>query len=243
MSEHNNGVEAEDAYWAQVDEMDLEGIAEVLFQDKESQASKTRERQKAAIVVSIIGIFLQSAHTPEKVINTLARMGISISSENALCKLGKTLLAVYAYDNFDVELKLCIPTVENPAESLKHLTSGLLFPLQYNITPQDLKCSQELWIKSSLNPTITTVNPRQKRTYKVIEQIPVVKTPIIAAQAMDINYSIISGNICAVVDLLAQGGLDVGNERKPEENDLEDYVVLFYGDLGMGERLQAVQEH
>ncbi|EGO27050.1 hypothetical protein SERLADRAFT_406281 [Serpula lacrymans var. lacrymans S7.9] len=194
MSEHNNGVEAEDAYWAQVDEMDLEGIAEVLFQDKESQASKTRERQKAAIVV-------------EKV----------VISENALCKLGKTLLAVYAYDNFDVELKLCIPTVENPAESLKHLTSGLLFPLQYNITPQDLKCSQELWIKSSLNPTITTVNPRQKRTYK--------------------------GNICAVVDLLAQGGLDVGNERKPEENDLEDYVVLFYGDLGMGERLQAVQEH
>ncbi|EGO00409.1 hypothetical protein SERLA73DRAFT_73133 [Serpula lacrymans var. lacrymans S7.3] len=183
-----------------MNEMDLEGMAKVLFQDKESRASKTRERQKAAIVV-------------------------------------------------------------------------------HDITPQGLRCSQKLWIKSSLNPTITAVNPRQKQTYKdllavisrngeedihqsyntwkflhdlchygpsyfsrfksqlkgppVIKQILVVKPPIIAARAMDINNSTISGNIHAVVDLLAQDGFDVGNESEPEENDLEDYVVLFHGDLGM----------
>ncbi|EGN96431.1 hypothetical protein SERLA73DRAFT_154750 [Serpula lacrymans var. lacrymans S7.3] len=59
---------------------------------------------------------------------------------------------------------------------------------------------------------------------------------------MDINNSTISGNICAVVDLLAQGGFHVANKSKPEENDLEDHVVLFHGDSGTGEHLQAIQQ-
>ncbi|KIJ10935.1 hypothetical protein PAXINDRAFT_40066, partial [Paxillus involutus ATCC 200175] len=92
---------------------------------------------------SLSGIFLQSTHTPQKVIETLARMGISVSvdaihaavqslsaeSHCAIQQLGRTLLAAYAYDNFDVDLKTTNPTVEKSTDTLKHLTSGLLFPL------------------------------------------------------------------------------------------------------------------
>ncbi|KAG2031178.1 hypothetical protein BDR03DRAFT_827070, partial [Suillus americanus] len=61
--------------------------------------------------------------------------------------LGQTLLVVYAYDNFDINLKSTIPTAEKSTNTLKHLTSGLLFPLQHGVTRDDLKCSYELWRK------------------------------------------------------------------------------------------------
>lgn len=66
-----------------------------------------------------------------------------------------------------------------------------------------------------------------------IEQIPLVKTPIFAARAMDVNNSTVSGNIQAVTDLLAQGGIG--------DPDVSEYVILIHGDLGTGERLQAAQ--
>ncbi|KAH7917213.1 hypothetical protein BV22DRAFT_979647, partial [Leucogyrophana mollusca] len=127
---------------------------------------KKSTNQKANSLSSMIGIFLQSTHTPEKVIETFARMGLSISvdaihdavrslsaqSHRALQSLGKTLLAAYAYDNFDINLKGTVPTVDKSSDSLKHLTSGLLFPLQHGVTREDLRCSYELWRKSRLNP-------------------------------------------------------------------------------------------
>ncbi|KAI5992438.1 hypothetical protein EDD15DRAFT_2168021, partial [Pisolithus albus] len=114
--------------------------------------------QKANALQSLLGLFLQSVHTPYKVIDTLAHLGISVSadtismttqalsveSQNSLRRLGQSLLASYAYDNFDVDLKSYIPTAEKSNDSLKHLTSGLLFPLVHGITLDDLKCSREL---------------------------------------------------------------------------------------------------
>ncbi|KAG2045317.1 hypothetical protein BDR03DRAFT_848737, partial [Suillus americanus] len=105
-------------------------------------------KQKSNALQSIIGIFLQSAHTPQNVIDTLARIGISIStdainaavkslsaeSQNTIRDLGQTLLASYAYDNFDVDLKSHVPVAEKSNDSLKHLTSGLIFPLQHGVT-------------------------------------------------------------------------------------------------------------
>ncbi|KIK82496.1 hypothetical protein PAXRUDRAFT_153718 [Paxillus rubicundulus Ve08.2h10] len=61
---------------------------------------------------------------------------------------------------------------------------------------------------------------------------------------MDINNLTVSGNIWAVVDLLAQGGIDdPGNTRALGTQDVSLYVVLVHGDLGTGERLQAAQLH
>jgi len=98
-------------------------------------------KPKLNALQSIIRIFLQSVHTPQNVIDTLARIGISISTNaiNAVVKslstesqitiwnLGQTLLTSYAYDNFNVNLKSHVPLAENSNDSLKHLTSGLIF--------------------------------------------------------------------------------------------------------------------
>ena len=88
--------------------------------------------RKSNALQSIIGFFLQSVHAPYKVINTLAHLGLSIStdtinmavrslsleSECTLQNLGHSLVASYAYDNFDVDLKSQVPTVEKSNTSL-----------------------------------------------------------------------------------------------------------------------------
>ena len=259
----------------------------------------------------MLGFFFQSMHVPQKVIKTLAHIGISISnksittatralsvqSQSKLRELGQSLLAAYAYDNFDVDLKSYVSVVEKTSTSLKHLTSGLLFPLAHGVTTDHLKCSAELWKKSLLNAEAKEEDLPPKRTWQdllvlhpessstpqtspflshrnkfnswiflydlctngpsyfhqfkpflhepdVIEKIPLLKTPLTPACAMDINNSTVSGNICAVVDLLAQGGVYSRDDTYFEDSgspDLTPYVVLIHGDLGTGERLQAVQ--
>ncbi|KIL54447.1 hypothetical protein M378DRAFT_40352, partial [Amanita muscaria Koide BX008] len=98
--------------------------------------------QKANTFQSVLGFFLHSCRAPEKVIETLAHIGISISmsaihsmvrslsinSRQKMVELGRTMCAAYAYDNFDVNLKPNIPLIEKTTENLKHLTSGLIFP-------------------------------------------------------------------------------------------------------------------
>ncbi|KAG1883252.1 hypothetical protein F4604DRAFT_1533128, partial [Suillus subluteus] len=99
--------------------------------------------RKSNALQSIIRIFLQSMHTPQNVVDTLAHIGILIStdaihaavksmsaeSQNTMQDLGQSLLASYTYDNFDVDLKSHVPVAEKSNDSLKHLTSGLMFPL------------------------------------------------------------------------------------------------------------------
>ncbi|KAM6490449.1 hypothetical protein JOM56_014122 [Amanita muscaria] len=135
--------------------------------------------QKANTFASILGIFLHSCRTPQKVINTLARMGLSVSqscihtainslSSNAyltLRKLGESRCIALAYDNFDVDLKISVPVIEKSADTLKHLTSGLVFPLQHGVTSEDLRYSNYLWQRSELNPAnIGTLT--NKKTYR-----------------------------------------------------------------------------
>ncbi|EGO28363.1 hypothetical protein SERLADRAFT_405934 [Serpula lacrymans var. lacrymans S7.9] len=119
--------------------------------------------------------------------------------------LGQTLLAAYAYNNFNIDLKTTKHTVKKSTNSLKYLPLGL-------------RC-----FKDQIKPPTA------------MEPIPIVQTPIIPARAMDVNNSTVSGNICAVVELMAQGGFE-------EEILLSDYVVLFHGDLGTEECLQALQQ-
>jgi uncharacterized protein YwlG (UPF0340 family) len=69
---------------------------------------------KCNALESVFGIFLHSTNTPEKVIQAVAHMGISISSSaiqmaihalsietyETLREMGQTLLVGYVYDNF-----------------------------------------------------------------------------------------------------------------------------------------------
>ena len=114
---------------------------------------------------SVIGLFLHSNSTPEKVIELFARASLSISpdaimkavdslSQEALeitRKVGKTGLVSYAYDNFDVELPTTLHGIEQTASNSHHLTSGTLIPLEHGVCLDDLRCSNELWEKSAFN--------------------------------------------------------------------------------------------
>jgi len=87
-------------------------------------------------------------------------------SHRAIQQLGRTLLAAYAYDNFDVNLKSTNHTIEHSTETLKHLTSGLLFPLMHGVVQDDLRCSQTLWERSLLNPQANQSNRGPQRGWE-----------------------------------------------------------------------------
>ncbi|KAK7015395.1 hypothetical protein R3P38DRAFT_3321655 [Favolaschia claudopus] len=158
--------------------------------DKESRNRKRREtirNIKTAVIISILmqsrnakcnalecvfGIFLHSANTPEKVIQALAHMGISISASaiqhaihllsaetaDTLREMGQTLLVGYAYDNFDINFPTIVPTIEKATDPLTHLTSGALIYLEHGVELEDLRCSEELWANSEINPNISPTN-------------------------------------------------------------------------------------
>ncbi|KAI6111301.1 hypothetical protein F5141DRAFT_1003488 [Pisolithus sp. B1] len=286
--------DGDDGYWNMVDEIDLKGFISGVTTESESppagldkhshhhaEVIKIKKvivmsilmqsmNQKANALQSILRIFFQSAHTPQKVIDTLACIGVLISTEtingairsllaesqNHLQTLGQSLLTSYAYDNFNVDLKPHVPTVEKSHDSLKHLMSRLIFPLGHGVTTEDLMCLEELWGQSAINPhvedtqlpsrmtwrALLSINPKTSapnqlmhhehfnawmflsdlcthgpeyfRTLKGgitepdgIDQIPLIKTNLTAAWAMDVNNSTVSRNIHAIVDLLHQGGI------------------------------------
>jgi hypothetical protein len=115
----------------------------------------------------MIGLFCHSTNAPELVIKTLAHAGLCISttsihsmvnslstkSADNIRSLAQTLTALFAYDNFDMEFKSYIPSIEKHGDSLKHVTSAIIFPL-INMTLQDLLCSDELWGTDPINPYI-----------------------------------------------------------------------------------------
>jgi len=121
-----------------------------------------------------------SPHTPQKVIETLSQMGICISvdsintavmslSKKAHCgisTLGWTLLTSYTYDNFNVDLKSAVHTADKSEDMLKHLTAGLLFPLQHGITLENLHCLKALWERSLLNPQVNSMDMTTKKGWK-----------------------------------------------------------------------------
>lgn len=127
-------------------------------------AQSTHQRCNA--LQSVIGMFLHSCRAPEATVELLSRVGLSISrsaiddavsslsreSAREMKTLGRTRLVSVAYDNFDVELKTSVPTVDKPHENLAHLTSGTFIRLEHGVTANDLRCSDEVWKTSPNNP-------------------------------------------------------------------------------------------
>ena len=66
--------------------------------------------------------------------------------------------------------------------------------------------------------------------------------------AMDINQSKVSGNIKAIGNILAQGGIEDRKARGSDNHgmadvvDISEMVVLFFGDLGTWERVNSILE-
>lgn len=128
--------------------------------------------QKCNALQSLIGIFLHSEDTSERVIKAFTHFGISIGpssihrginslsarTEDGIQELARTLLASWAFDNFDINFPTSTPTVEGIFDTLEHLTSGLLFRLAHGVQLQHLRCSAELWQHSKFNPNAKLVD-------------------------------------------------------------------------------------
>ncbi|KAJ7626572.1 hypothetical protein DFH06DRAFT_1103450 [Mycena polygramma] len=137
---------------------------------------------KCNALESVFGIFLHSTNTPEKVIQALAHMGISISpnaihsaihslsaeTAGTLQEMGRTLLVAYAFDNFDVNFPTIVPTIEKAGDPLTHMTSGALICLDHGVVLDDLECSEELWNKAPLNPIL---DPPPEQTLNNLEAL------------------------------------------------------------------------
>ncbi|KAM6490750.1 hypothetical protein JOM56_014093 [Amanita muscaria] len=223
---------------------------------------------------------------------------LSASTSEKLLALGESGCIAIAYDNFDVDLKISVPVVEKSGDSLRHLTSGLMFVLQHGVKTEDLRCSDYLWQRSEYNP-LNIGMQMQKKTYydlldllredkdvdcsmeaeglsdddddkdsrkkfntwvflrdlfkhvdgfedlrdqleepEEIEKIPVAKTEIYPAYAMDVNNSTVNGNIQAIELLMAQVGYGCPDDK--EAIDVSEYIVLIHGDLGTAERINSI---
>ncbi|KAI0685844.1 hypothetical protein BC835DRAFT_1408708 [Cytidiella melzeri] len=218
--------------------------------------------QKSNWLQSMCGIFLHAMHAPQKLVDSLAHMGISIAQltiYRSLDSLGKhiladaqkvaaTLIVVYAHDNLDIEFKPSVPTIERAGETSKHFTTSMVFPLLHGTTADDLRCSQYLWERSQLNIHAPRYLIPPKPTWldlmrepESVEKIPLAKTPILPLRATMDNNSQVAGNISALTHILSQVG--VGDPRVVHADiDISEHVVLFYGDLGTGEKIEASLE-
>jgi len=111
------------------------------------------------------GFFLESVNAPERVISILAHGGWSVSvtsvinivkslmaeHQQIIRNLGDDGLCALAYGNLDFDLKTKESTLENPG-NFTSITTGTFIPLGHRTIPDDLKFSECLWEKSSLNP-------------------------------------------------------------------------------------------
>ncbi|KAI0704921.1 hypothetical protein BC835DRAFT_1403855 [Cytidiella melzeri] len=122
-----------------------------------------REIKTVTILSQLLQLRYMKCNTLQSV---LARMGISVSlnsihraihSLKSECstdiqRLGRTLSASYAYNNFDVKFSTGIPTVDSSEDLMVHLTSGTLICLEHGVTADNLCCADEFWNKSPNNP-------------------------------------------------------------------------------------------
>ncbi|PSS32232.1 hypothetical protein PHLCEN_2v2001 [Hermanssonia centrifuga] len=179
----------EDEFWWQSEEgICQDGLNGMKSgEERPTKRKRTASKRRHALhqikcnpLASIMGLFLHSTSAPELVIEVLSHAGLSISvsaihdmvdslsrtSHSKLRDMAKSLLTALAYDNFDMDFKSWVSTVEKPGGTLQHATSALVLPLRHGVTADDLKCSAELWASDPLNPHIPASQKRPSRTWK-----------------------------------------------------------------------------
>ncbi|KAH9942662.1 hypothetical protein B0H21DRAFT_710233 [Amylocystis lapponica] len=259
--------DSEEEYWRDDDADEISATGGDSDDANESESAGI-QRREAIYKMSVLGTFFHTCNTPETAIELLSQIGLSISmttinqvvsslsaeSHNAIRGLGQTLLTSYAYDNFDIELKHYIPTVENPHDTLLHMTSGTTLHLDHNVCTEDLRCSEELWKKSYQAPNDPSGLTRRDRFIKwkflqdlvthgptffhkfrgdlenpeSVDQIPLTKSRQVPLRALDVNQSTKDGNIKALTEFFKQGGVGDPHdltEGSSESSDIGDHVM------------------
>ncbi|KAG2126359.1 uncharacterized protein EDB93DRAFT_1097120, partial [Suillus bovinus] len=106
----------------------------------------------------ILGFFYHSTSVPEKVIETLAHAGLSISissihsavqsvSNQTSARIRhavRSLQSAFAYDNFDIDFKTDQPTLKHRSNFVS-ATSATVIPLFGVNSANQLRCSQWMW--------------------------------------------------------------------------------------------------
>ena len=80
-----------------------------------------------------------------------------------------------------------------------------------------------------------------------VEKIPVIKMHSAPVCSLDISQSKVSGNLQAFVNFLVQGGigdpmegLNPDDEWVRDIEDIQQFIVLFWSDLGMAECIMSI---
>ncbi|KAG1854537.1 hypothetical protein F4604DRAFT_1883343 [Suillus subluteus] len=106
----------------------------------------------------MLGFFYHSTSVPEKVIETLAHAGLSISISSIhsavqsvsnqmsarIRRAVRSLQSAFAYDNFDIDFKTEQPTLEHHLNFVS-ATSATVIPLFGVNSTDQLHCSQWIW--------------------------------------------------------------------------------------------------
>ncbi|CDO69125.1 hypothetical protein BN946_scf185042.g27 [Trametes cinnabarina] len=132
--------EDEDMYWANADFLVLDADNDLVEATKEELEELELDQWNKILTLSAIDTSI-----------------ISLSKESHINmeQLGRTLRASHAFDNFDVEDKHAVPTLEKGDDTLLHLTSGTLLRLDHGVMNKDLECVEEVWATSPLNPQLS----------------------------------------------------------------------------------------
>ena len=152
----------------------------MFFASRLAQANNMR----CNLLGTIMGIFLHTCNTPDRVIDVIWRSNSSISAKSInnaidslsnaaeveLKKAGRAFKYSYVVDNFDVQLKHKVTTVEQSTDTLFHLTSATLIELVH-ANPEDLKWSTYLWERSRHNDK-RTITPPQRTLFDLVSLHP-----------------------------------------------------------------------
>jgi hypothetical protein len=156
--------------------------------------------QKCHVLKSIFSVFLHSCNTPQKVIQSLAHMGLSVSVDSIhnvveslslktykmLHKMGQTLLIGYAYDNFNIDCKTNVSNTKKSRDTLTHLTFRALIYCTWN-TGSNTKISNVQKSYGQNHSTIQISTPAQScesthsMTYTIFTQTQIIYLDSISA--------------------------------------------------------------
>ncbi|KAF7981236.1 hypothetical protein HWV62_34597 [Athelia sp. TMB] len=148
------GADSDDEYWREAallmeaptsEELHLERSKKLLGMKKIVLLSMLVQstNHKCNALQSLVGLFLQSSGTPETVVELLARLGILVTT-TSINNMVNSLSS-----ESSVEMKRL-----GLHNTLIHLTSGTMIPLEHGVTSRMLACSEFLWKKHKRNPKV-----------------------------------------------------------------------------------------
>jgi hypothetical protein len=145
----------------------------------------------------VVGFFLESKCTPEAIIELLAHMGVSVSTQttrnmvNSLIRSARLRNkglppSMFIYDNFDLDFKVAQPTAGKAGTHVS-MTSAT-FALYAGAGLGDLRFTKELYATSPFNKDLAPGDPRIY-TPRVLDILPARTAPVGGLDALSAAFA------------------------------------------------------